>query len=234
MHRGACLGYSPWGHKIWTRLSDQTTTAIHTQGGNDLAQRNELINICGIKAFKGQFHTKYNVLYQWRVNFWFKVSPPSATISVYVENHGLYYSCSLHGAQHDPKSTPCWLCRKCWNNRPSLPHQILALGEIVMPKREAATVWLSPSREVWMGPLESLSFSWQWEKQAVCAWRIECKTRCKCCLYCLGQIKWLEGLTYHNKKTQMREEKSENPAPLNNESFFDRFNLPPPKNYVGI
>ena len=76
-----------------------------------------------------------------------------------------------------------------------------------------------------MVPFESLTFMWQWEKQAVCAWRIECKARCKCCLYCLGQIKWLEGLTYQNKKTQMHEEKPENPTPLNTESFFDRFNL---------
>lgn len=52
-----------------------------------------------MKAFKGQFHAKYNVHYQWRVNFWFKVSPPSAAISVYIENHGLYYYCSLHRAQ---------------------------------------------------------------------------------------------------------------------------------------
>lgn len=149
----------------------------------------------------------------------------SHKFSVNIQNQGLYHYCSSHWAQAWPQICSLLLCGKCWNNHPFLPHQVLAPGEMVTPKGEADTVELSLSRKVWMAPFDSFAFMWQWEKRAVCTWRIECKTCCKCCLYCLGQIKWLEGLTYQNKKTQMHKEKPENPTLLNIESFFDRFNL---------
>ena len=119
MHRGAWWAtvheVTKFRHELVTKPPPPYTHRVEMTCTKEL-----LINICGMKAFKGQFHAKYNVHYQWRVNFWFKVSPPSAAISVYIENHGLYYYCSLHRAQAWPQIYSLLAVKEVLK-RPSIP-----------------------------------------------------------------------------------------------------------------